>query len=72
MQIKIGSTLFLGGNSKYQIQPSISGLDSPAIRVGDGLYAGRDGGFVSVHFYGHRTIVIKGFYIGDDCEEADK
>lgn len=72
MQIKIGSTLFLGGNSKYQIQPPLSGLDSPAIRIGDGLYAGRDGGFVSGHFYGHRTIVIKGFYIGDDCEEADE
>lgn len=50
--------------------PGISGLDSADIRVGDGLYAGRDGGFVSGHFYGHRTIVVKGFFIGADCEQA--
>lgn len=71
MRIKIGTTLYLGGDSKYQISPSLQGLESPAIRMGDGLYAGRDGGYVSGHFYGHRTLVIKGFYIGRDCEEAD-
>ena len=71
MQIKIGNTLFLGGDSKYKLASPVQGLESPAIRVGDGLYAGRDGGFVSGHFYGHRTIILKGFYIGEDCDEAD-
>lgn len=71
MQIKIGNTLFLGGASKYRLEAPLSGLESPAIRVGNGLYAGRDGGFVSGQFYGHRTITIKGFYIGDNCEDAD-
>jgi len=72
MQIKIGNSLFLGGASKYKIEAPVSGLESPAIRTGSGLYAGRDGGFVSGHFYGHRTIVIKGFYIGEDCADADE
>ena len=70
MQIKIGSILYVGGDSPFRLAPPVQGLESPAIRVGDGLYAGRDGGFVSGHFYGHRTIVINGFYIGADCEEA--
>lgn len=70
MQIKIGSTLFIGGDSKYQIAPPLEGLETPAIRIGEGVYAGRDGGFVSGHFYGNRTIVINGFYIGSDCAEA--
>lgn len=70
MQIKIGSILYIGGDSPFRLAPPVQGLESPAIRVGDGLYAGRDGGFVSGHFYGHRTIVINGFYIGADCEEA--
>ena len=70
MQLKIGSGLFLGGSSKFHLSPSLQGLDSPAIRVGDGVYAGRDGGYVSGHFYGQRIITIGGFYIGDDCDEA--
>lgn len=70
MQFKIGTTLFIGGNSQYHLKSGIQGLDSPAIRTGDGVYAGRDGGFLSGHFYGQRTIVIPGFYIGSDCEEA--
>lgn len=72
MQIKIGSILYVGGDSAFHLAPPVQGLESPAIRVGDGLYAGRDGGFVSGHFYGHRTIVINGFYIGLDCEEASE
>lgn len=72
MEIQIGELLDIGGGSPYHLSPSIEGLESPAIRVGDGLYAGRDGGFVSGHFYGHRTIVIKGFYIGNSCEHASQ
>lgn len=72
MQIKIGSILYVGGDSQFHLAPPVQGLESPAIRVGSGLYAGRDGGFVSGHFYGHRTIVINGFYIGADCEEASE
>ena len=67
--IKIGE-LILGGNSQFQLSPAIEGLDSASFRTGDGLYAGRDGGYVAGHFYGHRTITLKGFYIGDDCENA--
>lgn len=70
MQFKIGSTLFLGGESKYKLSAPLQGLAAPAIRTGDGLYAGRDGGFVSGHYYGHRTLVLQGFYIGDNCEDA--
>lgn len=60
----------MGEGSPYKLSASIQGLASPAIRVGDGLYAGRDGGFVSGHFYGHRTIVLNGFYVGKDCADA--
>ena len=70
MRVKIGSTLFIGGDSKYQLAPPVEGLESPDIRIGDGVYAGRDGGYVSGHFYGHRVITLNGFYIGDDCEHA--
>lgn len=70
MQVKIGSTLFIGGESKYQLAPPVEGLEAPDIRIGDGVYAGRDGGYVSGHFYGYRTIVLNGFYIGDNCQHA--
>lgn len=70
MKIKIGSTLYLGEESDYHLSAPLQGLAAPAIRVGDGLYAGRDGGFVSGHFYGHRTLVFQGFYIGANCQEA--
>lgn len=70
MEIKIGESLFLGDNSDYKLSPPVSGLASPAFRVGDGVYAGRDGGYVSGHYYGHRTLVLRGFYIGTDCENA--
>lgn len=70
MQIKIGTDIFIGGNSKYQLESDIQGLDAPAIRIGDGVYAGRDGGFVSGHFYGQRLLTIPGFYIGTDCDDA--
>ena len=72
MEIKIGESLFLGGDSDYKLSPPVSGLESPAYRVGDGVYAGRDGGYVSGHYYGHRTLVLKGFYIGSDCENASE
>lgn len=72
MEINIGNILVVGGDSQFKLSPPVQGLESPAIRVGDGLYAGRDGGFVSGHFYGHRTIVVNGFYIGTDCENASE
>lgn len=72
MEIKIGESIYLGGDSVYKLSPPVQGLESAAIRVGDGIYAGRDGGYVSGHFYGHRTLVLKGFYIGKDCEEASE
>ena len=70
MEIKIGQSLFLGGDSVYKIEPPVSGLRSPAIRTLENERFSRDGGYVSGHFHGNRTIVIKGFYIGEDCEDA--
>ena len=63
--------LQLGGDSPYKIQAPIAGLDNAAIRTAAGNYSGRDGGYVSTQFYGMRTIVVQGFYIGGTCEEAD-
>ena len=71
MIIRIGELEF-GGNSKYQIEPGISGLSSAIIRTGDGVYSGVDGAYVSSQLYGARTIVFTGFYIGGSCEEADE
>lgn len=70
MEFRIGNGLIIGGSSKYCLSSPIQGLDSASIRVGSGVYAGRDGGFVSGHFYGNRTIVLNGFYIGNDCDDA--
>lgn len=73
MEFKIGNCLELGTkNSKYYIESPVDGLDIPEIRTGEGYYSGVDGGFVSSQLYGFRRIIIKGFYIGDTCEEADE
>lgn len=71
MIIRIGDLQF-GGKSKYQIEPGISGLSSAAIRTGDGVYSGMDGGYISSQLYGFRTIVFTGFYLANSCEEADE
>ena len=70
MEIRIGDIKF-GGDSKYQIEPGISGLDSADIRTGDGLYAGVDGGYISSQLYGFRVISFTGFYVAGDCDERD-
>ncbi len=71
MIIKIGNLQF-GGNSSYQIEPGIAGLDSATIRTGDGLYAGVDGAYVSSQLYGARTITFTGFYLASSCGEIDE
>ena len=71
MEFRIGDEIVLGGNSKYQLLSPITGLTSPDIRNGDGLYAGVDGGYVSSQLYGFRTIVLTGLYIGNTCAEGD-
>lgn len=71
MRLKING-LNLGGNAKYQIEAPLAGLDVPPIRMGDGDWSGRDGGYVSTQFYGSRVIVINGFYKGTSCEDADE
>lgn len=70
MIFRIGNLQF-GGNSPYQIEAPITGLDAAEIRTASGNFSGRDGGYVSTQFYGTRTIVLTGFYIGKSCEEAD-
>lgn len=71
MLLKING-LELGGTAKYQIEAPVSGLDMPPVRMGQGVWSGRDGGYVSSQFYGVRTIVINGFYIAGTCEEGDE
>lgn len=70
MIIKIGD-LQLGGESRYQIEPGIQGLDAASIRNGDGVYAGVDGAYMSSQLYGARNIVLTGFYVASSCGEAD-
>lgn len=70
MIFRIGD-LQLGGDSPYKLESPISGLDSADIRTAAGDFSGRDGGYVSSQFYGKRTIVLQGFFIGKNCEEAD-
>lgn len=70
MRFRIGNGLVIGNGTRYLLS-SVSGFESPELRLGDGVYAGRDGGFVSGHFYGQRTLTFEGFYIGNDCVEAD-
>lgn len=70
MRLRINGLDF-GENAKYQIQAPLSGLDMPPIRMGQGDFSGRDGGYVSSQFYSARTIVVNGFYRGANCDEAD-
>lgn len=63
MRIRLDNGLVLG-QAPYQIQ-SITGLDSPAVRNGSGVYAGADGGYMVSQYYGMRTVVVKGFFIGN-------
>lgn len=74
MIFRIGNKIQLGGDNGtgYILQSPISGITSPAIRSADGVWAGRDGGYISSQLYGFRTITLKGAYIGSTCEEADK
>ena len=63
MKIALGTGLFLGtstGSYTYEIQ-TISGLESPELRNGNGIYAGEDGGYWVSQFFGNRTLVIRGF-----------
>lgn len=71
MRFRIGNGLVIGDGTRYLLS-SIEGLEVPELRMGDGVYAGRDGGFVSGHFYGPRTLTFEGFYIGNDCDEAEE
>lgn len=74
MIFRIGDKIKLGGNegTGYFLQSPVEGITSPNIRSADGMWAGRDGGYVSAQFYGFRTITLTGFYKGNSCEEADK
>lgn len=62
MRIRLTSGLILG-QAPYQIQ-TIDGLETPAIRNSNAVYAGADGGYMISQYYGHRTITIKGFFHG--------
>lgn len=74
MKIAFGTGLFLGDSEQeyvYEIQ-RVSGLEQPAIRNGNGLYAGMDGGYWSSQYYGHRTVTINGFSIVKGCDGIQK
>lgn len=64
--------LTLGGDSRYFVQSPIQGLEKPPIRMGQGEWSGRDGGYVSSQFYSPRLITINGFYMGTNCNHADE
>lgn len=70
LRIRFGNGLILGGDD-FHLKSPITGLDTPAIRNGNGLYAGADGGYMISQYYGHRTIVLKGFFIGNCPETTD-
>ena len=60
MIFRIGDKIQLGGDDGtggYILQSPIEGITSPAIRSADGVWAGRDGGYISSQFYGFRTIL---------------
>lgn len=71
MTLKLNG-LNLGGTSKYQIEAPIKGLDMPPVRMGQGVWAGRDGGYVSSQFLGSRIITFEGFLVGTNCAETDE
>lgn len=62
MRIRLSSGIIFG-QKPYQIQ-TIDGLENPAMRNGSAVYSGADGGYMVSQYYGHRTITIKGFFIG--------
>lgn len=72
MIIRLGDKIKLGGDSTYQLVSPISGLETPAIRVGDGVYAGLDGAYVSSELYGARTLVFNGFFLSNGCDDLDR
>lgn len=63
--------LKIGGTSRYKLVPGLSGLGKPPIRTGAGQFGGRDGGYVSSQYYGMRPVTIPGYYLGDDCDDAE-
>ena len=71
LRIRFGNGLILGG-SDYQLKSPITGLDTPAVRNGNAVYSGADGGYMVSQYYGHRTIVLKGFFIGNCQDRTDE
>lgn len=63
--------LKLGNSRKIGILSPIKGLEVASLRVGEGNWSGKDGGYISSQFYGSRLITIAGVYQGDSCEDAD-
>lgn len=63
MRIRFSNGLVFG-SGEYQLVPPIQGLDTPAMRNGNSVYAGVDGGYMISQYYGMRTIVLKGFFMG--------
>ena len=63
--------LTIGGSSRFKLVPTINGLGKAPIRTGSGQFGGRDGGYVSSQYYGMRSITIPGYYLGEDCDDAE-
>jgi len=68
LRIRFSNGLILGGN-EYKIQAPITGLDTPSVRNTDATYTGMDGGYMISQYYGHRTLVVKGFF-NDLCPDG--
>ncbi len=46
--------------TKFDLTPSITGLERAKIRTSTGYYSGENGGYIDGQFYGPRTVVILG------------
>lgn len=64
--------LKIGGDTAYKLLRGITGLGKPGIRMGSGLFGGRDGGYVSSQYYDMRIVNIPGHYLGDTCNQAQE
>lgn len=57
-------------NPNVKLSPPVQGLMVPAIRTASGDFSGRDGGWLASQFYSNREIVVRGWIVGDSCEDA--
>ena len=55
----------------YVLQPPVEGLLRPEVRTADGVFSGRDGGYISNQLYGKRAVTLQGMMIGNDADDYE-